>query len=246
MSSSSSSSDVKIQDMYSIIPKKFLPKRPTYKNYNKVKIDIPFRMCILGPSGCKKTQLAANLIRIMGCWNKIFIFAKDLTEPIYQFLIDFFDKFHEKTGHQVLYYSNDISELPSPDDLDKQDSNLVIIDDMILEKDLSNVGEYFVRGRKKNCSVMFISQSYFATPKIIRSNCDILCILKINTARDLTRIISEYSLGIDRDKLKRVYKACVDSADQSKFFMIDMSNSNTDLRFRCGFKGIPYHYIEEI
>ena len=52
---------------------------------------------------------------------------------------------------------------------------LIVSDDMVADM-LSNkklkpiVTEFFIRGRKLNISLVFLSQSYFAVPKNIRLN----------------------------------------------------------------------------
>ena len=45
-----------------------------------------------------------------------------------------------------------------------------MIVDMLSNKKLNPITELFVRGRKLNISLVFITQSYFAVPKNIRSN----------------------------------------------------------------------------
>ena len=66
---------------------------------------------------------------------------------------------------------------PDLDKFDKKENHLVIWDDLVLEKNLKPVEEYYIRARKLNCSVIFLSQSYFQIPKIIRSNCSDMAIL---------------------------------------------------------------------
>ena len=48
---------------------------------------------------------------------------------------------------------------------------LIVFDDMIADQ---TVSELFIRGRKLNISIVFITQSYFAVPKDIRLNIDTL------------------------------------------------------------------------
>ena len=62
---------------------------------------------------------------------------------------------------------------------DNEQKILIVFDDMIADM-LSNkklnpvVTELLIRGRKLNISLAFITQSYFAVPKIIRLNSTIL------------------------------------------------------------------------
>ena len=45
-----------------------------YKNYDKLRIDIPFRMLIVGSSGSGKTNITLNLISLMNCFTRIYLF----------------------------------------------------------------------------------------------------------------------------------------------------------------------------
>ena len=58
----------------------------TIKNDNK---DLPYRKLIIGPSGSGKTNYSLNSIqKDNNIIDKIYLYAKDLEEPKYQFLID--------------------------------------------------------------------------------------------------------------------------------------------------------------
>ena len=69
----------------------------------------------------------------------------------------------------------------------------MVFDDMIA-KMLSNkkfdpiVTESFIRSRKLNISLVFITESYFAVPKNIRLNSTHYFIMKIPNRRDLQQI----------------------------------------------------------
>ena len=51
----------------------------------------------------------------------------------------------------------------------------IIFDDFICEKYQKPLIDYFIRGRHKNCSVIYLSQSFYETPKDIRLNCSHFC-----------------------------------------------------------------------
>ena len=71
---------------------------------------------------------------------------------------------------------------------------LMVLDDMIADM-LSNkklnprVTELFIRGRKLDVYLVFITQSYFAVPKYIRVNSAHYFILKIPNKRELQQIV---------------------------------------------------------
>ena len=79
---------------------------------------------------------------------------------------------------------------------------LIIFDDMIADM-LSNkklnpiVTELFIRSRKLNISIVFITRSYFAVPKNIRLNSTHYFIMKIPNKRELQQVAFNHSSDID-------------------------------------------------
>ena len=79
---------------------------------------------------------------------------------------------------------------------------LIIFDDMIADMISNNklnpiVTELFIRGRKLNISIVFITQSYFKVPKDVRLNSTHLFIMKIPNKRELQQIALNHSSDID-------------------------------------------------
>ncbi|CAH3173198.1 unnamed protein product [Porites lobata] len=58
--------------------------------------------------------------------------------------------------------------------------------------------------RHKNCSVIYLSQSFYKTPKDIRLNCSHYCLYEFPSSREANRISSE--LGVDKEKYKEATK----------------------------------------
>ena len=74
--------------------------------------------------------------------------------------------------------------------IDKDRKILIVFDDMIADminnKKLNSiVTELFIRGRKLNISLVFITQSYFKVPKDVRLNSTHFFIMKIPNKREL-------------------------------------------------------------
>ena len=69
-----------------------------------------------------------------------------------------------------------------------------MIADMLSNKKLNPiVTELFVRGRKWNISLVFITQCYFAVPKDVRLNCTHYFITKIPNKQEVKQIASQNS-----------------------------------------------------
>ena len=84
-------------------------------------------------------------------------------------------------------YSNDMHDVYENIDEknpDKENKILIVFDDMIADmihnKKLNSiVTELFIRGSKLNISLVFIAQSYFKVPKVVRLNTSHFFIAKI-------------------------------------------------------------------
>ena len=94
--------------------------------------------------------------------------------------------------------------------LNKKCKILIIFDDMIadviINKNINSVvTELFIRGRKLNISLVFITKSYFAQPKNIRLNSMHYFIMNIPHKRELQQIAFNHSSDIDfKDFTKNV------------------------------------------
>ena len=74
-----------------------------------------------------------------------------------------------------------------------------MIADMIKNKKLNPiVTELFIRGRKLNIPIVFITQSYFKEPKIVRLNYTHFYIMKIPDKRELQQTALNHSSDIPR------------------------------------------------
>jgi hypothetical protein len=219
-----------IVDWYKKMPKKYLLKSHN-PHYDRHHINLPFRMIIAGNSGSGKTQTLLNLLYNMpNTFEKIFIITKCKSEPLYEFLED-------KLGEDGLTIKEGISELPDVDSLDKTQNNLIVLDDLVNEpaKQQRPICDYFIRARKKNCSIIYISQSFYAVPKLIRDNISYLIIKQVSSMKNLTMICRECSLGIDKKQLKKIYDDATDT--KQSFLLIDLEGDK-DERFRKNFSEI--------
>ena len=112
-----------------------------------------------------------------------------------------------------------------------------MIADMINNKKLNPiVTELFIRGRKLNISIVFITQSYFKVPKDVRLSSTHFFIMKIPNKRELQQIALNHSSDIDFNNFIKIYKKC--SAKPYSFLVNDTTLPSDDpLRFRKNLLG---------
>ena len=179
-------------------------------------LDHPYRILITGVSGSRKTNALVNLINEQGDIDKIYLYAKDLSEPKYEYLI----KNRKNTGIKHLNDGNAFIEYSSTMDdvyknIDDYNPNrkrkiLIVFDDMIADimtnkKFQSIIKDLFIRCRKPNISLVFITQYYFSVPKDVRLNTTHYLITKINNKRELQNIAISHSADIDYKGFLRIY-----------------------------------------
>ena len=142
-----------------------------------------------------------NLINNQPDIDKIYLHAKDPYEAKYQYLISKREKVgldHFKDPKALKdVYKNIENYNPG-----KKSKILIVFDDiiadMIQNKKLDPVvNELFIRGRKLNISIVFITQLYFKVPKDVRLNSTHFFISRIPNKRQLQQIALNHSSHID-------------------------------------------------
>ena len=79
--------------------------------------------------------------------------------------------------------------LPMPQNLNEK-KNIIIFDDVVTQKDQSLQEEYYTRGRHMNCTVFYLTQSYYDVPKIVRDNSNVFIMFK-QPHRSRTRLFND-------------------------------------------------------
>ena len=94
--------------------------------------------------------------------------------------------------------------LPNIEDYNKKRRRkvLTIFDDMISyvisdKKAQQILKDLFIRCRKLNISLCFLTQSYFSAPKDVRLNCTHYILFKLNNKRELQNVAINHSTNID-------------------------------------------------
>ena len=115
------------------------------------------------------------------------------------------------------------------DDINNYNKNrdkkvVIIFDDMIAdtmrsEKFKAIVKELFIRCRKLNISIVFITQSYFRTPKDARLNSVHYILMKIGNKKELKSIAEENSDHLDFKGFLKIYNYC--TKERYSFMLVD-------------------------
>ena len=216
---------LEVHNWYERMPSKYHLKchNPNFKTHN---IKVPFRMCIIGNSGSMKTNTLLNLLHTMTeTFESIFYITKNKDEPLLNFLED-------KLGNKGLKITEGLASVPDLDKIDKESNTLIILDDLVNEpkKEQKIISDYYIRCRKRNCSIVYISQSFYDIPKMIRNNINYLIIKQVSSMKNLTMITRECSLGIKPQALTTMYKEA--TKDKKNFMLIDLEEGDPLKRFR--------------
>ena len=167
------------------------------------------------------------------------MYARDPYETKYQLLINK----RESTGLKHFNYSKAFTEYSNDAhgvyqnidkyNVDKERKMLIVFDDMIADminnKKLNSiVTELFIRCRKLNISLVFITQSYFKVPKDVRLNSTHFFVLN---KRKLQQIALNHSSDINSKDFIKIYKKC--TAKPYSFLVNDATlASDNPLGFR--------------
>ena len=193
----------------------FKQDKPLNPHYDRHKIELPFRALVCCASGGGKTNLVTNIIHEMtGTFHRIYIITK-AAEPLYDFVC-------RKLKSQCSIHYID-QGYPEIEKMPKGENGLILFDDMVLTKD-NRIGEMFIRGRKLGYSSIYITQSYYGCPKIIRQNVSYVWLGHGLAVRDLRMILKEFAMGLDAKELERLYAEL--TRVKMTFMMLDTLGRN--------------------
>ena len=141
----------------------------------------PYRILIIGGSGSGKSNALLLLCKRTNNIDKIYLYARDLNEPKYEYLIK------KREDAEIKHLNNPNAFIECSNTMDdvyknindynpiRKRKKIIVFDDMVADI-MDNkhfqviIKELFIRCRKLDISLIFIAQSYFSVPKDIRLN----------------------------------------------------------------------------
>lgn len=219
---------------YQKIPKEMRKNfhNPKFKDHGIV---MPMRMAVIGGSGAGKTNWLLNFLKISSdTFEHVVVCLKSSHEPLYEFL-------KKKLPNSITFYEN---QVPAMSELEQYSQSLIVFDDLVATKALqASIADYFIRGRKLGVSCIYISQSYFGIPKLIRAQCQYIVLKKLSSDKDLKLVVREYSFNVKLDDVIQLYEKATE--EKNNFLLIDLEADN-DKKFRFNWQPIDLkHTFEE-
>ena len=190
--------------------------------------DHPYRILIIGGSGSGKNKFIIKFMKNQPDIDEKYLYVKDPYESKYQYLINKREGVginHFNDPKAFIDYSNDMHDVSKNiDEYNpyKEDKILIVFDDMIADmihnKKLNSiVTKLFIRGRKLNIYLVFITQSYFKVPKEVRLNTIHFFIAKMPNKRELQQIAINHSSNINTKDFANIYRKCT---NEPNFFLV--------------------------
>jgi O-succinylbenzoate synthase len=163
------------------------------------------------------------------------------SEPLYEFLINTYEKAEKKLKSKILTVLDDIEDLPSEEVLEGYreagENSIFVFDDLITssKKTQQYIGDIWIRFRKFDCSSIFLTQTFMQVPKIMRQNSNYIIIKSCSESTDLAMILRQYPLGKTKKQLIDLYERC-NTGVITNFFMIDIQNPDPRMKIRHNYE----------
>lgn len=228
----------------------YLEQSEKFINTNPASPQWPYRLSVMGESGSGKTNMIIDLLFSKNMvWDHLYVYAKDLEEPLYKFVKKLCTNIKDKMEKDLLKrdgiptslpdivtFGDSIDDIIDVDELEKakleKKQTIILFDDFVTEKDQKKIEDLFIRGRKKRCSMIYLSQNYTKTPSLVRGQSNYFAIYKPNDRKQIRNISDSLSGGVGYETFKKLFNEC--TMEQHSFMVIDTNASSLPMKFRKG------------
>lgn len=139
------------------------------------------------------------------------------------------DQRGDKSDIECKFFEN-ASDVPDPRDLNPTKKNLMVFDDLLLEKQ-NKCEAYYTRGRHSNVDCFYLAQNYFKLPRqTIRENANFICLFP----QDLKNVNHIYNDHVSSDMSKEDFRyLCKETwKEPHSFVVIDLTNEKDEGKYR--------------
>lgn len=175
----------------------------------------PFRWIVAGQTGAGKTnKIFEHILNGELRFDKLYLYARHLFQDKYKALVNYYADLAERLGvplDSLIEVGTEPEDIKSPDELDEEKDNLVIFDDFIASPEANDrISDWFIRGRHANASIIYLTQSYFNMPKVMRLQASDTTVFKTNNSSELRAIYQRAASNMDFDDFLQEFKKQTD------------------------------------
>ena len=211
-------------------------------------IQHPKRAIVCGTTCSGKTHTIISMLLQDGMvFDRIYIYSKSLkSDRKYKLLLDHlfeiqrnFEKANKCKIPDFITVGETYEDIPTLDKFDRNYRNLVLIDDFLEDirdkKKQDKFVSLYTRGRHKNVSCLFLTQSYFDVPPVIRLNTEYLLLHRSQSERNTMEIAYDCSAGMSVKEFIQIFNDVTNSKPVGAFLMVDKTKPVSDpMRLRSG------------
>jgi len=233
-----------LTNYYKIPAAKGIVKNEPDIQIKKTGIKMDSMVVIAGATGSGKTNSLLQFIEeSSGAYYHIYV--------LHMFDEEIYDILTKCVGKENITFFKDVNAFPDVrcfDDQRKEKKkfhSIIIFDDCINvfgEKYLAKIKDYYTTGRKKKLTCIYLSQSYFDTPELIRKQLHYLILCSIKNKGDLGRILQEQSFDIDKETFSKVYFDCMEKEEPDELPFLKIQCGTCPLNHRVS-RGLTDYYI---
>ena len=190
---------------------------------------------IVGGSGTGKTTCCLNMLLRWMNPDNITLYTLNANQGKYRLLEDFFNTLQGVTENkEQLFEILDPEDVVPIEDIDDTNTKVVVFDDIKIDgKHMKPIEEYFSLSRNKKCNCIYLTQSYYNTPKYIRRNTRAFCLFPGLDNKDITSIANDQRNSITREEFEDIYRAATE--EPFSFMLVDKTSKHIPEMYRKNF-----------
>ena len=105
-------------------------------------------------------------------------------------------------GHISGEFYENSSDIPDPQEINKNDKNVIVFDDIMCDKNQSPAGNFYTRARHNNIDCFYIAQNFYKLPRqTVRANANFMIFFKLSK-KDVDNIYHDSEASSDFKKIE--------------------------------------------